>query len=434
MMETISVYEYPERDVWQSLMTRAVAETRELHDTVAAIIADVRSRGDEALRKMAARFDGVQLGSLKVTPDEIAEAVDAVPHELKNAIAVAAKNISRFHKAQRMEEIVVETVPGVTCRQKAVPITRVGLYIPGGNSPLFSTVLMLAIPARLAGCRKIVLCTPPGKDGKVHPAILYAASIAGVTEIYKVGGAQAIAAMAFGTESVPRVSKIFGPGNRFVMEAKQQVSLGTAAIDMPAGPSEVMIIADGNADARFVASDFLSQAEHGPDSQSILLTTDATFTSKLPGVIEELLATLPRQEMMRRSLAHSRVILLSNEDEIMAFANDYAPEHLIINHADAEAIASRVENAGSVFIGGYSPESAGDYASGTNHTLPTSGYAKAYSGVNIDSFTKKITFQHLTPEGLASIGPAIEFLAENEDLMAHRLAVTVRLDSLKGKS
>ena len=430
-METISVYEYPERSEWQSLMTRAVAETRELHDTVAAIIADVRSRGDEALREMAARFDGVQLGSLKVTPDEIAEAVDAVPHELKNAIAVAAKNISRFHKAQRMEEIVVETVPGVTCRQKAVPITRVGLYIPGGNSPLFSTVLMLAIPARLAGCRKIVLCTPPGKDGKVHPAILYAASISGVTEIYKVGGAQAIAAMAFGTESVPRVSKIFGPGNRFVMEAKQQVSLGAAAIDMPAGPSEVMIIADGNADARFVASDFLSQAEHGPDSQSILLTTDATFASKLPVVIEELLATLPRQEMMHKSLAHSRVILLHNDDEIMAFANEYAPEHLIINRTDAEAIAARVENAGSVFIGGYSPESAGDYASGTNHTLPTSGYAKAYSGVNIDSFTKKITFQHLTPEGLASIGPAIEILAENEDLMAHRLAVTVRLESLK---
>ena len=361
-METISVYEYPERSEWQSLMTRAVAETRELHDTVAAIIADVRSRGDVALREMAARFDGVQLGSLKVTADEIAEAVDAVPHELKNAIAVAAKNISKFHKAQRMEEIVVETVPGVTCRQKAVPITRVGLYIPGGNSPLFSTVLMLAIPARLAGCRKIVLCTPPGKDGKVHPAILYAASIAGVTEIYKVGGAQAIAAMAFGTESVPRVSKIFGPGNRFVMEAKQQVSLGAAAIDMPAGPSEVMIIADGAADARFVASDFLSQAEHGPDSQSILLTTDAAFAAKLPVVIEELLATLPRQEMMRRSLAHSRVILLRNDDEIMAFANDYAPEHLIINHADAEAIASRVENAGSVFIGGYLPESAGDYA------------------------------------------------------------------------
>ena len=428
MMETISVYEYPERDVWQSLMTRAVAETRELHDTVAAIIADVRSRGDVALREMAARFDGVQLGSLKVTPDEIAEAVDAVPHELKNAIAVAAKNISRFHKAQRMEEIVVETVPGVTCRQKAVPITRVGLYIPGGNSPLFSTVLMLAIPARLAGCRKIVLCTPPGKDGKVHPAILYAASISGVTEIYKVGGAQAIAAMAFGTESVPRVSKIFGPGNRFVMEAKQQVSLGAAAIDMPAGPSEVMIIADGSADAEFVASDFLSQAEHGPDSQSILLTSDVSLAERLPEVIEQCLAKLPRQEMMRRSLSHSHVILLADDDEIMAFANEYAPEHLIINTANADALAERVINAGSVFIGPYSPESAGDYASGTNHTLPTSGYAKAYSGVNLDSFTKKITFQRLTRDGLRSIDRAIEVMAENEDLMAHRMAVTVRMN------
>ena len=426
-METISLYEYPERDVWQSLMTRAVAETRELHDTVAAIIADVRSRGDVALREMAARFDGVQLGSLKVTADEIAEAVDAVPHELKNAIAVAAKNISKFHKAQRMEEIVVETVPGVTCRQKAVPITRVGLYIPGGNSPLFSTVLMLAIPARLAGCRKIVLCTPPGKDGKVHPAILYAASIAGVTEIYKVGGAQAIAAMAFGTESVPRVSKIFGPGNRFVMEAKQQVSLGAAAIDMPAGPSEVMIIADGNADARFVASDFLSQAEHGPDSQSILLTSDATFATKLPAVIEELLATLPRQEMMRRSLAHSRVILLHNDDEIMAFANDYAPEHLIINHADAEAIASRVENAGSVFIGGYSPESAGDYASGTNHTLPTMGAARYTGGVWVGTFLKTCTNQRMSPEGTAKIAPLVSELARGEGLMGHAKAADIRI-------
>ena len=427
----MNIYHYPSRSEWQPLMARAVAETRELHDTVAGIIDDVRSRGDEALREMAARFDGVQLSSLKVTADEIAEAVDAVPHELKNAIAVAAKNISRFHKAQRMEEIVVDTMPGVTCRQKAVPIAKVGLYIPGGNSPLFSTVLMLAIPARLAGCRKIVLCTPPGKQGKIHPAILYAASISGVTEIYKAGGAQAIAAMAFGTESVPRVSKIFGPGNRFVMEAKQQVSLGAAAIDMPAGPSEVIIVADGSADARFVASDFLSQAEHGPDSQSILLTADAEFAEKLPEVVEELLATLPRQEMMRKSLSHSRVVLLHNDDEIFDFANEYSPEHLIINRSDAASVAARVENAGSVFIGAYSPESAGDYASGTNHTLPTSGYAKAYSGVNIDSFTKKITFQHLTPEGLASIGNAIEILAENEDLMAHRLAVTVRLSALK---
>lgn len=431
MQDTINFIEYPDRSQWHSLMTRAVTETRQLHDSVAAIIDDVRSRGDIALREMAERFDGVKIDRLKVSADEIADAMDAVPHGLRNAIAVAAKNISTFHKAQRMTEISIDTMPGINCRQKAVPISRVGLYIPGGNSPLFSTVLMLAIPARLAGCRKIVLCTPPGKQGKVHPAILYAASISGVTEIYKVGGAQAIAAMAYGTESVPRVSKIFGPGNRFVMEAKQQVSLGAAAIDMPAGPSEVMIIADGSADPQFVASDFLSQAEHGPDSQSILLTSDTALARSLPDVVEQLLATLPRQEMMRKSLSHSRVILLRDDDEILAFANEYAPEHLIINRTDAEAVAARVENAGSVFIGAFSPESAGDYASGTNHTLPTSGYAKAYSGVNIDSFTKKITFQHLSPEGLASIGNAIEILAENEDLMAHRLAVTVRLRSLQ---
>ena len=300
MDRIIDVINLPARSEWKSLMTRAVAETRELHDTVAAIIDDVRSRGDEALIEMAARFDGVKLNSLKVTADEIAEAVDRVPHELKNAIAVAAKNISAFHKAQRMTEISIDTMPGVRCTQKAVAIEKVGLYIPGGNSPLFSTVLMLAIPARLAGCRKIVMCTPPGKYGKVHPAILYAAQIAGVSHIFKAGGAQAVAAMAHGTESIPRVSKIFGPGNRFVMEAKQQVSLGAAAIDMPAGPSEVMIIADAHANPEFVASDFLSQAEHGPDSQSILLTTDAGLACDMPAVIERLLATLPRQEMMRK--------------------------------------------------------------------------------------------------------------------------------------
>ena len=431
MNEIIKITKYPEPEAWSALMTRAAESTAQLEQTVAEIIAQVRERGDEALREYASRFDGVELSDLRVSETEIAEAEQRVDEALKQAIAVAAGNIERFHAAQTMQPVEVSTMPGVECVQRAVPITNVGLYIPGGNSPLFSTVLMLVVPARIAGCRHIVLCTPPGKNGKVHPAILYAAQYAGATEIYKVGGAQAVAAMAYGTQSIPRVSKIFGPGNRFVMEAKMQVSRNAVAIDMPAGPSEVMIIADGSADAEFVASDFLSQAEHGPDSQSILLTTDAAFAAKLPVVIEELLATLPRQEMMHKSLAHSRVILLHNDDEVMAFANEYAPEHLIINRTDAEAIAARVENAGSVFIGGYSPESAGDYASGTNHTLPTSGYAKAYSGVNIDSFTKKITFQHLTPEGLASIGPAIEILAENEDLMAHRLAVTVRLESLK---
>lgn len=419
---------YPEKAQWNQLMKRAVNDTTELKESVAGIIEKVRTQGDEALREFCLKFDGVNLNKLKVSTSEIDEADDIVSHQLKRAISVAAKNIAKFHKAQRMEEIIVETTPGVMCTQRAIPISSVGLYVPGGNSPLFSTVLMLAIPARIAGCRKIVLCTPPNKEGKVHPAILYAARVAGVTEIYKVGGAQAIAAMAYGTETVPKVHKIFGPGNRFVMEAKQQVSTQAAAIDMPAGPSEVMIIADELANPRFVASDFLSQAEHGPDSQSILLTTSNDFAQKLPEVIDELLYTLPRKEMMLKSLAHSRIIVLKDNDEIMEFANNYAPEHLIINHTEADVLAQKVENAGSVFIGPYSPESAGDYASGTNHTLPTSGYAHAYSGVNLDSFCKKVTFQRLSKDGLQSIGQAIELMAENEDLMAHKLAVSVRLE------
>ncbi len=418
----------PQRNQWKDLMKRAVSDTAELRESVAAIIKEVSVRGDNALREYSRKFDGVELNCIKVSIDEIDEADDIVSHQLKQAIAVAAKNISKFHKAQRMEEIIVETSPGVTCSQKAIPISSVGLYIPGGNSPLFSTVLMLAIPARIAGCRKIVLCTPPNKEGKVHPAILYAARVAGVTEIYKVGGAQAIAAMAYGTETIPKVHKIFGPGNRFVMEAKQQVGAQAVAIDMPAGPSEVMIITDKNANPRFVASDFLSQAEHGPDSQSILLTTSTDFAQKLPDVLNELLDTLPRKDMMTKSLAHSRIIVLKNENEIMDFANEYAPEHLIINHTDAENLAKKVENAGSVFLGAYSPESAGDYASGTNHTLPTSGYAHAYSGVNLDSFCKKVTFQQLTQDGLQKISKAIELMAENEELMAHRLAVTIRTE------
>ena len=412
-------------------MTRAAESTAQLEQTVAEIIAQVRERGDEALREYASRFDGVELSDLRVSEAEIAEAEQRVDEALKQAIAVAAGNIERFHAAQTMQPVEVSTMPGVECVQRAVPITNVGLYIPGGNSPLFSTVLMLAVPARLAGCKHIVMCTPPGKDGKVNAAILYAARLAGVTEIYKVGGAQAVAAMAYGTQSIPRVSKIFGPGNRFVMEAKMQVSRSAVAIDMPAGPSEVMIIADQDADAEFVASDFLSQAEHGPDSQSILLTTSESLAERLPGVIDDSLNRLPRREMMLRSLSHSHVIVLRDYDEIMRFANEYAPEHLIINTIDAERLAERVENAGSVFIGPYSPESAGDYASGTNHTLPTSGYAKAYSGVNLDSFTKKITFQRLSPEGLRSIGSTIEIMAENEDLMAHRMAVTVRLKKMQ---
>lgn len=425
---TVEITKYPDRSQWPALMRRAVAETQELHDTVASIMAQVREQGDKALRELALKYDGVQLGDLAVSPAEMQQACDQVSQELKAAIDQAAANITTFHKAQRMHELEVETSPGVTCCQRAVPITRVGLYIPGGNSPLFSTVLMLGLPARIAGCSQVVMCTPCGRDGKVNAAILYAARKCGISRIYKSGGAQAIAAMACGTETIPRVSKIFGPGNRFVMEAKMQAQYNKVAIDMPAGPSEVMVVADGNADLRYVASDFLSQAEHGPDSQSTLLTTHEALASKLPQVIDELLATLPRQEMIKKSLGHSHIIVLHTLDEVIDYVNAYAPEHLILNCEECEALARRVVNAGSVFLGPYSPESAGDYASGTNHTLPTSGYAHAYSGVNLDSFTKKITFQHLTKQGLAGIGHTVEAMAQAEDLMAHRLAVAVRLD------
>lgn len=431
-METsVKLISRPDRSSWPELMKRAVADTAELHDTVSGIIAQVKAGGDDALRAFSLKFDKCSLTSLEVSPAEFTEAESLVPDNLKQAIRTAAANIATFHKAQLMQPVEVETAPGVVCSQRAVPISDVGLYIPGGNSPLFSTVLMLAVPAKIAGCRNIELCTPAGPNGKVNPAILYAAQVAGVSRIFKAGGAQAIAAMAFGTGSIPRVSKIFGPGNRFVMEAKMQVNAQGVAIDMPAGPSEVMIIADATANARHVASDFLSQAEHGPDSQSSLLTTDEDFARRLPEVIDGLLATLPRQDMMRRSLSHSHIILLRDTDEVMQFANEYAPEHLIINTANAQQLAARVENAGSVFIGPYSPESAGDYASGTNHTLPTSGFAKAYSGVNIDSFTKKITFQQLSREGLRHIGQTVMTMAQNENLMAHRLAVAVRLDEEK---
>lgn len=433
MEGTLDTIFYPERDIWPRLMQRGIADTSAVRETVAAVLADVRQRGDQALKEYEERFDGVTLPSLRVSEAEIEEAANLVGEPLKKALAVAAANIRRFHEAQRMQPISVVTTEGVTCSQRAVPIQKVGLYVPGGTAPLFSTVLMLAIPAKIAGCRQIVLCTPPDRQGKVNPAILYAAQMAGVTEIYKLGGSQAIAAMAYGTETVPRVYKIFGPGNRFVMEAKQQASVQNVAIDMPAGPSEVMIIADGEANPTFVAADFLSQAEHGADSQSMLLTTDRTLAEKVADETERLLADLPRQDLIRRSLSHSRIIVLANEDEIMDFANEYAPEHLIINHKEANRLAERVENAGSVFLGAYACESAGDYASGTNHTLPTSGYAHAYSGVNLDSFMKKITFQTLSEEGIANLGPVIETLAENEELMAHKLAATVRMNAIKEK-
>lgn len=427
----MEIIKYPSRDTWEQLSQRALADkANEVKSIVADIITNVAQRGDNAVKEYEQRFTGATLDSLAVTKEEIDEAASLVSDELKEAINIARKNIELFHKAQATE-VQVETAPGVKCIQRQVPISKVGLYVPGGNSPLFSTVLMLAVPAVIAGCEEIILCTPSGKDGKVHPAILYAASVAGVNRIFKTGGAQAIAAMAYGTETIPSVYKIFGPGNRFVTEAKRQVSEGNVSIDMPAGPSEVLVIADENANAAFVASDFLSQAEHGPDSQSILVTSSEKLLKQLPIEIENLLQVLPRREMMEKSLSHSRMILLSNDDEVMDFSNYYAPEHLIINHNDAWYLASKVKNAGSVFVGPYSPESAGDYASGTNHTLPTSGYARTYSGVNLDSFTKKITFQELTPEGIASIGRAVEVMAENEDLYAHKMAMTLRIKSLE---
>lgn len=427
----MEIIKYPPLDTWEQLSQRALADkVNEVKTIVADIIVNVIEHGDSAVKEYEQKFTGATLDSLAVSKEEIAEATSLVNEELKEAIEIARKNIEAFHKAQATK-IDIETVSGVRCIQRQVPISKVGLYVPGGNSPLFSTVLMLAIPAVIAGCEEIILCTPSGKDGKVHPAILYAANVAGVNKIFKTGGAQAIAAMAHGTETIPAVYKIFGPGNRFVTEAKRQVSEGKVAIDMPAGPSEVLVIADENANASFVASDFLSQAEHGPDSQSILVTSSEKLLEQLPIEIEKLLQILPRREMMEKSLSHSRMILFQNDDEVMNFSNHYAPEHLIINHKDAWNLASKVTNAGSVFVGAYSPESAGDYASGTNHTLPTSGYARTYSGVNLDSFTKKITFQELTPQGIFSIGRAVEVMAESEDLYAHKMAMTLRIKSLE---
>ncbi|MDE7406980.1 MAG: histidinol dehydrogenase [Muribaculaceae bacterium] len=424
----MEILNYPPRKDWARLCQRACADDSERVSSVVSDIIDrVAADGDNALRDYELRFTGAHLDSLEVSEAEIDEAEAMLSDELKQAITTAAENISRFHSAQLPQQVHVTTMPGVECVQRAMPIQRVGLYIPGGNSPLFSTVLMLAVPATIAGCREIVMCTPAGADGKVHPAILYAAHTAGVHRIFKTGGAQAIAAMAVGTETIPAVYKIFGPGNRYVMEAKQQVTLRGVAIDMPAGPSEVMIIADDGANLDFAAADFLSQAEHGPDSQSILLTTGSMIADILPDRIEYWLNKLPRAEMMRKSLSHSRIITFSNYDEVMDFANMYAPEHLIINTRDAQRLAERVDNAGSVFLGQYSPESAGDYASGTNHTLPTSGYARAYSGVNIDSFMKKITYQRISPDGAKAIGPTVEIMAEAEDLHAHKLAMTLRI-------
>ena len=413
------------------MLERPHIDMTALYATVNTVLTDVRTRGDRAVLDYEEKFDRVSLSSLQVTEAEMEAAEQLVPEELKDALRQAERNIATFHEAQRFQGKKIETAPGVVCWQKAVPIEKVGLYIPGGTAPLFSTVLMLAVPARLAGCREIVLCTPPDREGRVNPAILYAARLAGVHRIFKAGGVQAIGAMAYGTETVPKVYKIFGPGNQYVMAAKQQVSLHEVAIDMPAGPSEVLVVADEKANPVFVAADLLSQAEHGVDSQVLLVTTSDRMLERVREEVQVQLEKLPRRELAVRSLEHSKLILVHSMEEAMELANAYAPEHLILEVEDYTSLSGKVVNAGSVFMGAYTPESAGDYASGTNHTLPTSGYARAYSGVNLDSFVRKITFQELSPEGIRNIGPAIEKLASGEQLDAHKNAVTLRLLSLQ---
>lgn len=423
----MNIIRYPERAEWNNVLKRSALHTEDIRPAVQEIIGKVRTEGDRALYEYEEKFDKVKLASLIVTPEEFDEAGKALESGLKEAILRALENIRAFHTAQKFESKKVETVPGVTCWQKAVPIEKVGLYIPGGTAPLFSTVLMLATPAQIAGCKEIILCSPPNTEGKIHPAILFAAQAAGVKKVFKAGGVQAIAAMAYGTESVPKVYKIFGPGNQYVTVAKQEVSLRDVAIDMPAGPSEVAVLADETANPVFVASDLLSQAEHGVDSQAVLITTSETLLRETQAEVERQLAALPRKAITEKSLESSRLILVKDLDEALDMVNEYAPEHLIIETKDYQDIAERIINAGSVFLGPYAPESAGDYASGTNHTLPTNGYAKAYSGVSLDSFIRKITFQEITREGIRSLGPTIQVMAENEHLDAHKNAVTVRL-------
>lgn len=427
----MKLIKYPDRSQWNEILKRPVLETENLFDTVRNIINRVRAGGDRVVMEYEAVFDKAELTSLAVTSAEIEEAEKEVPIELKAAIYLAKRNIETFHSAQRFEGKKVDTMEGVTCWQKAVAIEKVGLYIPGGTAPLFSTVLMLAMPAKIAGCKEIVLCTPPDKNEKVHPAILFAARLAGVSKIFKVGGVQAIAAMAYGTESIPKVYKIFGPGNQYVTAAKQLVSLRDVAIDMPAGPSEVEVLADESANPVFVAADLLSQAEHGVDSQAMLVTTSEKLQTEVVYEVERQLGYLTRRDIAEKSLANSKLILVKDMEEALELTNAYAPEHLIIETKDYMEVAGQIVNAGSVFLGAFSPESAGDYASGTNHTLPTNGYAKAYSGVSLDSFIRKITFQEILPSGMSAIGPAIEVMAANEHLDAHKNAVTVRLEEIR---
>jgi histidinol dehydrogenase len=423
----------PSPEKWQKHLARPAMQTQKINQIVKPIFEKVKKSGDKALKKFAKEFDQVRLDSLLVSAEEIQAAIPLVPDNLKKAIALAKGNIEKFHAAQASPELIIEVMPGVTCSRKSVPIQRVGLYIPGGTAPLFSTVLMLGVPAQLAGCKEIVLCTPTNREGAIHPAILYTAQLIGITKIIKVGGAQAIAALTFGTESVPQVDKIFGPGNQYVTAAKQMATKFGLAIDMPAGPSEVLVYADETAIPAFVAADLLSQAEHGVDSQVVLVSPSEDFAKKVLAEINIQLESLPRKDIASKALANSCAVILEDQATAIALINDYAPEHLILAVAKEEEVLSQIYNAGSVFIGNFTPEAAGDYASGTNHTLPTYGYARNYSGVSLDSFVKKITYQKITPKGLQALGPAVEIMAENEQLHAHKNAVTLRLNSLKTK-
>lgn len=429
----MKIIRFPDKEEWGEIVRRPQMDVGSLTSVVCSVLDDVRQNGDAAVRRYEEKFDHVSLETLAVTPTEMDEAEQLVDEELKSALRLAHSNIKKFHESQQFEGKEINTCTGVTCWQKSVAIEKVGLYIPGGTAPLFSTVLMLATPAKIAGCSEIVLCTPPNREGKVNPAILIAARIAGVNKIFKAGGVQAIGAMAYGTESVPKVYKIFGPGNQYVMAAKQQVSLHDVAIDMPAGPSEVCVIADDSSNPSFVAADLLSQAEHGIDSQAVMIATSEDILIKVQEEVEKQLALLPRKEIATKALENSLLILVHGKTEAMALCNAYAPEHLIISTDDYESLSTKVINAGSVFLGPYACESAGDYASGTNHTLPTHGYALAYNGVNLDSYCRKITFQYLSKAGVKSIGHAVEVMAANEQLYAHQNAMTLRIKDIENK-
>ncbi|WKD86609.1 Histidinol dehydrogenase [Polaribacter huanghezhanensis] len=427
----MKVIQNPQPKDWNTILERPTKTVDAIERTVNQIFDAVKRNGDNAVATYTKQFDNVSLESIFVSDKEIEKGISLVSDELKNAIEVAKNNIEKFHRAQKTEKVVVETTTGVQCWQEKKPITKVGLYIPGGTAPLFSTVLMLAIPAQIAGCKEIVLCSPPDKNGKINPAILYAATLCGVTRIFKVGGIQAIAAMTFGTESVPKVSKIFGPGNQFVTVAKQIATKYGVAIDMPAGPSELLVVADVSANASFVASDLLSQAEHGTDSQVVLVSDSIALIESVENEIQKQLLALPRKEIAAKALENSKMILMEDENAALNLINAYAPEHLIIATRNDNYFVDNIENAGSVFIGNYTPESAGDYASGTNHTLPTNGFSKAYSGVNLDSFLKSITYQKISKEGLQNIGKSIEIMAAAEGLQAHKNAVSIRLKNIK---